>query len=310
MLLGARFVCPKCRLRGAARACPRCGRVRLDLADEPARAQLRSAWTMFDAWQRGLSLLSPRAIRMHRRLLALALVLGVGGGLGAPVVAALFDPRGPPLAVALLGGVVMAPVVALVLAVFFFYYAHVLRLLALIAGALLSVVPLGRGRLRLAGGIFHWIAQLLVPVVEPDPEPVHVDRAATLASPLVVRRVSDGLAWLQCADAWADDFEIELDGRRVRVEPAYGAIGFAMSYYNDLAARGPDARGAPGPYRGGGPDAGDAGSVPPWLASPGRAQRVRRSDVPAGRAVRVAGGVMDGGALVGTPDSPLAIEIG
>lgn len=303
MLVGARFVCPTCLRRDVSRRCARCHADALDLADDATPGILARTWSLVPAWRAGRNVLSPLAIRHDRRVLLLAAVLG------AVVVGGALMDGGPPgtsgiEAVVAVGiaALVLAPVAFVVLAIELFYVAHLLRAVALLymgLGAILPFVGLG---LVFVGRGLDWMGAWLLPRVtlhEP-PRDARTPRAAQLESTLVVRSVLDDWGWMEQRDAWLEPATLVMDGRTLRLELDAGSVTRGGATRRD---GGPSAGGA---YR----DAPAAGEPPRWTQAPGRRNVVRVAEIPAGRAVQIRGGIEQDGVLRGTPEHPLALELG
>jgi hypothetical protein len=310
VLVGARFVCARCALRGASRLCPSCKKERLDLTTESGLAELRRTWPLSAAWERGLSFLSPRAILVHRRLLVLSVLMAAGIAIAAPVMAVLdrpeiMEPAGLGLLVGIAVSLVLAPFMAAFFAVFFFYYAHVLRLLLMLVMLLIAILPVGRLRLLIALVLVRLLAGTLLPRIELDDDaPMEGARGGQLAEAFALHHLTDGLGWMDRADAWIAPLEIEAPGGRLRLDLRSGSLVFTSSYYRDLALAKPPSESA---YRTAAiaPES----APPPWISGHGRRAAPRHRMISAGRPVRWAGGELVDGVLTGTPESPLHVEI-
>jgi hypothetical protein len=191
----------------------------------------------------------------------------------------------------------------------------------------LGLVWIGRGLLAFA----TW----LLPRIELDdvPAPPTSHRTARLAAPLTLRRVVDGWGWIARRDAWLLCEAIELEGRTLALAHEAGVVSWAptaMSLLADSTEHVADrALATPSPERGeaaststphatseadaatrrGYRDPASKPEVPRWAHAPHRPSRVRTTVVPAGREIRLRGGVVQGGLLTGTPEHPLHLEI-
>lgn len=330
MLVGARHVCPTCAVRGFLRACPRCGRERVDLRDPPALRSLEAAWPLAAAWRGGQLFLSPFAIRHARRVLGVAAVMSLVVVIGSPVSALAHGAGALEAAITLAMGLVFSPLFFVLFALNTFYSAHLLRLVGFVYLGLGLILPfvglglafLGRGLLLLTG----W----LLPRIELDEPPAESTprRRAVLAAPLVLHRITDGWGWMARRDAWLSCEALTLEGQTLRLEHAAGLVSWAPSaralllesteeVVSDSAldtATVPDVlppgststatlegayRTAPTP----------AVTIPSWARAPKRNSRVRTTVIPAGRELRLRGGLVQDGALRGTPTHPLDLEI-
>ena len=309
MWVGARFVCARCRLRGPSRLCPSCKKERLDLTSEQGLAELRRAWPLCSAWERGLSFLSPRSILRNRRLLGLTLLTTLAITIAAPVMAVANQPEMRTALGVLLGAavsLVMAPFILVFFAVFFFYYAHLLRLVMMLLMLVTAILPFGRLGLVLIAFFLRVLAGTLVPRIELDEaRDLRSGREGRVAESFALQDVRDGLGWMDRSDAWLSPFEIEAAGARLRVQPGAGSIVFQTSYYRDLAAAKPSVDSA---YRAmaGAPEP----STPAWAVGHGRKAAPRHRMIASSRPIRWLGGAIVGGVLTGTPESPLHLEIG
>ncbi len=313
MLVGARYVCPACALRGFVRVCPRCGGERLDLAEPRGLASFEEAWPLARAWRAGRVFVSAWSIRHDRRILGVAAAMSALVLIGAPLLAFLHD--APPLEAlgAFAMTLVLAPCFFVLFALQAFYTAHLLRLVAYLYLGLGSVRPffafvgiVGIGLLRLAA----WF----LPRIELDETPAAATplRTARLVAPLTVHQVVDGWGWMVRRDAWLACEVIELDGSRLGLKHESGAVSWAPSALSLLVdrsehlAEGDDfAPSRHGGYR----DAARRLEVPSWLHAPNRATRVCTTLVPAGRKIRMRGGVVRDGLLTSTPEHPVHLEI-
>ena len=304
MQIGARFVCTRCLLRGPSRACPRCARERLDLSVASSLGELRRAWPLCRAWERGVSFVSPRSILSNRRLLLVTVTATLGVAVGAPVMAALGRPgvSALQLLVAAAVSLTVSPFIAAFFGVFFFYYAHALRLLLLLLVLLASVLPLGRDRLRVTAFLVRLVVGGLLPRIELDARPTIVATTeGTLGESFALHDVRDGFGWMDRADAWATPLEVDTSHGRLRIDLRAGSLVLASSYQEPGAA-------GDGAYR----EAPRAPEIeaPAWADGHGRGARPRHRMIPHGRPIRAMGGTLVDGALVGTDESPVHIEIG
>jgi hypothetical protein len=169
----------------------------------------------------------------------------------------------------------------------------------------LAMLPLVRRPLTVIAWLVSVPAAWLLPRIELDGAPeLRVAREGRLATSFALHNVRDGLGWMDRADAWAELFEVEVAGERLRVDPRAGSIVLAYSFHRDV---GQEDVGGRGPYRDA-PGAAEA-AIPPWVDGRGRSATTRHRVVPGGRPVRVMDGVMVDGVLVGTAERPVHIEI-
>lgn len=76
-MIGARYVCPRCLVRGWTIGCPRCTQPRADMAHDEGLTRLMKEWPEARAWRVGRSFFSPWTIRSAGRVCALAAVLAL-----------------------------------------------------------------------------------------------------------------------------------------------------------------------------------------------------------------------------------------
>lgn len=327
MLVGARYVCPSCALRGFVRACPRCGGARLDLAEPRGLASFEEAWPLARAWRAGRAFVSPWSIRHDRTVLGVAGAMTLLVVFGSPISA---HTHGAPFFEALVTfvvSVVLAPLLFAFFALNTFYTAHLLRLVAYLYLGLGLLLPfVGLGLSWIGRGLLAF-ATWLLPRIELDdvPPPAASHRTARLAAPLTLSRVVEGWGWIARRDAWLVCEALELEGRTLRLAHEAGVVSWAPSAMSLLSgstehlADGLDPSSSTGsdrpphdsddPRQGGYRDAATKPEVPRWAHAPHRATRVRTTLVPAGRTLRLRGGVVQGGLLTGTPEHPLHLEI-
>ncbi len=276
MIVGARFVCGGCRLRGYTLPCPPCGGDRLDLARPTTASELEARWPEVRLWRDGQSIASWRSLLAARTALVLASV--------QVVVLTLAGVSMELLAEGLSGAAALVPwlllaVLAVPLYAAFLYLVAVLLVHrgAVSLGRLSAVLP----RVRLD--------ELVVPR--------ETRGTATLVTPLVVRRVRDDGAWMPLDDAWLDAVELELDGATLHLDLVVGSIDLAGSLSAETEAE-RDAG-----YR-------EATPAPPpaWARAPGRDARIERLVLPAGTRLLVRGGEIANGALRGDREHPLHLE--
>lgn len=276
MIVGARFVCGGCRLRGYTLPCPRCGGDRLDLARPSTASELEVRWLEARLWRDGQSIASWRSLLAARTALRLAsaqiAVLALVG-ISLPLLA------GGSADVAALAPWLIVAVLAVPL------YAAFLHLVAVLL-VHRGVVSLGR-------------LSAVLPRVRLDVlfVPRETRGTATLVTPLVVRSVRDDAAWMPLDDAWLDTAELELDGETLRLDLVAGSLDLAGSLSAETEAE-RDAG-----YR-------EATPAPPpaWARAPGRDARVERLVLPAGTRLLVRGGEIASGVLRGDREHPLHLE--
>lgn len=276
MIVGARFVCGGCRLRGYTLPCPRCGGDRLDLARPSTASELEVRWPEARLWRDGQSIASWRSLLAARTALRLAsaqIAVLTLVGISLPLLA------GGSAGVAALAPWLIVAVLAVPL------YAAFLHLVAVLL-VHRGVVSLGR-------------LSAVLPRVRLDVlfVPRETRGTATLVTPLVVRRVRDDAAWMPLDDAWLDTAELELDGETLRLDLVAGSLDLAGSLSAETEAE-RDAG-----YR-------EATPAPPpaWARAPGRDARVERLVLPAGTRLLVRGGEIASGVLRGDREHPLHLE--
>jgi hypothetical protein len=276
VIVGARFVCGGCRLRGYTLPCPRCGGDRLDLAQPTTASELEARWPAARLWRGGHALASLRsflAARTAWTLAAAQLAVLMLVGVSMQVLA-----EGAP-SLSLLGAWLLGALVAVPL------YAALLYLVAVLL-VHRGVVSLG----RLSAVLPRVRLDVLV-------VPRETRGTATIVTPLVVRRVRDEATWMPLDDAWLEPAELELDGETLRLDLVAGAIDLAGSVPAETEAE-RDAG-----YR-------EATPAPPpaWARGPGRDARIERLVLAAGTRLLVRGGEIASGALRGDREHPLHLE--
>lgn len=275
MIVGARFVCGGCRLRGYTLPCPRCGGDRLDLALPSTSSELEPRWPEARFWRDGRSIASWRSLlaaRMALRLAAAQIAVLTLVGISLPLLA------GGSAGIASLAPWLLLAALAVPLYAAFLYGVAVLLVRRGVAslGRLSAVLP----RVRLD--------VLFVPR--------ETRGTATLVTPLVVRCVRDDGAWMPLDDAWLDAAELELDGETLRLDLAAGSLDLAGASSETETER--DAS-----YR-----EPTAAPPPAWARAPGRDARIERLVLPAGTRLLVRGGEVASGALRGHREHPLHLE--
>ena len=271
-LLGASLVCPKCLLRAATAPCPRCGRPMEDLAEAGGFQRLSARWSASRAFLAGRSLLSLRAIRHLKVLVRLCAGLSALCALApllGPALAGEPMPHGADWLLPVVVGLVMAPFVFVFFAVFFFAWAHVCRVLAVLVGAAAHFSPIGVGRLSLAATAFRLVSRPLLPQIELAWPPEKVDGArlqhGQLDAPLELHLLRDSLSLIERFDAWADAMAVvRLDGQPDLVLLEHGAVELdpLLGARTELKSK-----------------------VPGWLAAPGRPGVTCTRTLPAGTQV-------------------------
>lgn len=279
MIVGARFVCGDCRLRGYTLPCPRCGQDRLDLALPDTAEALSTCWPEASSWRAGRPITSLRSWLGARTAWALAAAqIAVMFALGASM-RLLVD------GATALGEVLGWGLVALALVPL---YAGLLYGAAVIFGALWPIGSLGR-------------LSAVLPCVRLDTivTPPVARGTATLRTPLVVRRTSDPRSWMPHDDAWLESAELELDGDVLVLDHAVGTIvwGAAISSARERV-RAEEGYREPG-----------ASAVPAWARDPGREVVVHRHVLPVGTLLVVRGGRVADDTLRGSREHPLHLEV-
>lgn len=328
MIVGGRFVCVSCRLRGPVVRCPGCDGERLDLTAPGTAAALDATWLMSGAYRAGVSVLSPWSIRFHRKLLLGAGAIAAFSLVGSMIAATIHEltqshPRfdgaeAGGLAFGLLVSLVLSLLLLAPLTVFYaaygFYAAHVFRLIASVTSKLFGLSPVGSARFGIVAFLSGALARLVLPVIELDglvgkaADPDIPKRAGVLRAPATVYWLDDGWAWMQRSDGWLDDLAIEEAGEPLVLHLAHGRVGWSLRSVS-LTDAGKHwllagtTRLAPG-------SAQEGIVVPPWLDGHGRDREIRKTVVPAGTPVSFVGGVAVDGGLRGTAVAPLHVELG
>ena len=297
-MIGARYVCPTCLLRGWTMTCPTCHAPRADIAQDEGLIRLTQAWPHARAWREGRSFFSPRSIPQARAVLLCALALALIGWMGSALMA--YSNMGDiwDAAFTLVVGLVFLPITLAIYALVVFYFAHALRLLALMTyllGELLA--PFG-----VLGALLEAIATRLLPRMEYDTirEPTEVRGTAQLLEPMRIHRLADEGGWMTRADAHIAPVRITLDGQELSLEIDAGKI--ALSLWK--GERGPDGGASKGAaYR-------DAAApvMPRHMEGLGRG-RASTKVLAEGTQLIVRGGVIDQGVLRGSREAPIWIAV-
>lgn len=302
----------------------------MDLGEAPGLRTLEAAWPLAAAWRDGQLFLSPFAIRHARRVLGVAAAMSLVVVIGSPL-SALSHGAGPLEALVTLAmGLVFSPLFFALFALNTFYSAHLLRLVGFVYLGLGLILPfVGLGLVFIARALLLLTGWLL-PRIELDESPSESAprRRAVLAAPLTLHRITDGWGWMARRDAWLSCEAITLEGETLRLEHAAGLVSWAPSARALLlesteevvSGSALDTPTAPevlppgstssatleGAYR---TAPTPAVTIPSWARAPKRTSRVRTTVLPAGRELRLRGGLVEGGALTGTPTHPLDLEI-
>ena len=295
--IGARYVCPRCLVRSWTIACPRCKQPRADIAHTEGLSRLEAEWPQARAWRMGRSFFSPWTIRNARRVLASAGVLAIAGWVGAPRLAYQRAHDLVDALATLAVGVIFLPLTFVIYALVVFYFAHALRLLALILTPLGSVfVPL-----EFLALMVERTGSALLPRVEFDTIEAHrhVLGTAELREPLRITLLADGGGWVTRHDAHLPPVRITLNGRELSLEMHAGRLALPM-----LSGRRETQRGQAAPsYR-------EAASneKPAHLEGFGRGRTSQRT-LPEGTQLLLRGGALEGEVLRGAKHAPLWIEV-
>lgn len=272
--VGARFVCTKCWLRSTAATCGRCGDGGLDVGGAGGFSVLLGRWKSHGAFVRGRSMLSPLAAHRLPVVAGLSVAMAVACA-AAPIIGFAAKGTKDPalLALAAMGGVVCAPLVALFFGAFLVLYGNVCRLLAALVALVPTPLGIGRREVKLVTAIFDFIARLLlspIAVSEPprrratDAAAVAIERGALL-EPLTVHLRRDALSFSERFDAWLDGpLVVRIGDSNRRVDFPCGEVVIDPR----CGERRPD------------------GSAPPrWAEAPGRTGVARLAVLPAGTRV-------------------------
>ena len=295
--IGARYVCPKCLLRGWTIACPRCEQPRADIAHAEGLSRLEAEWPQARAWRMGRSFFSPWTIRTARRVLASAGVLAIAGWIGAPLLAYQRTHDLVDSLATLAVGVIFLPFTFVLYALVVFYFAHALRLMALVLTPLGSVfVPL-----EFLALVVERTGSALLPRVEFDAIQAHrhVLGTAELREPMRITLLADGGGWATRHDAHIPPVRITLNGRELSLETHAGGIALPM-----LSGRREAHTGQAAPsYREAAPN-----EKPAYLDGFGRGRTSQRT-LPEGTQLLLRGGSLEGEVLRGAKHAPLWIEV-
>jgi hypothetical protein len=275
VIVGARFVCGGCRLRGYTLPCPRCGGDRLDLTQPTTARELEPRWPEVRLWREGRSIGSWRSLFAARTAFRIAAA--------QVTVLTLVGASMQLLAEGTAGAAALVPwlIVAVLAVPLYTAFLHAVAVLLVHRG----VASLGR-------------LSAVLPRVRLDVLSVpHETRGtATLVTALVVRRVRDDASWMPLDDAWLEAAELELDGETLRLDLAAGSLDLAGASSETETER----------------DAGyrepTAAPPPAWARAPGRDARIERIVLPVGTRLLVRGGEVANGALRGHREHPLHLE--
>lgn len=297
-MIGARYACPTCLVRGWTIMCPKCRAPRADIAQDEGLSRLASEWPHSRAWREGRSIFSPRAIPQARTVLLCALVLAILGWIGSTTLAySNMRDMGDAIGT-LVVGLLFLPVTLAIYALTVFYFAHALRLLAFVM-YLLGAIFAG---FEMLGALLESISKRLLPRMEYDVirEPKEVRGTITLLEPMRVHRLVDELGWVTRYDAHIPPVRVALDGRELSLE--MGAGKAALSAWKGERSPELNASESSG-YR----DAATS-EMPRHMEGYGRG--VSSTKVFAeGTQLIVRGGVIDQGVLRGTREAPIWLSL-
>ncbi len=296
--IGARYVCPRCHLRGWTLGCPRCTQPRADIAHAEGLTRLQREWPEARAWRAGRSFFSPWTIRSAGRVCALAAVLALVGWVGAPLLAYQRAHDLVDALATLAVGVIFLPFTFAIYALVVFYFAHALRLLALVY-ALLGALFFP---FSLVAGLLERAARVLLPRVELDAvrsRETAVRGTAVLSEPLRIHRLVDEGGWMTRRDAHLPAVRITLDGRDLSLEVSAGSIALPIASGTRENAASPAAPS----YR-----EAAALELPAHIDGLGRGRSSQRT-LPEGTQLLLRGGSLEGDVLRGAKHAPLWIEV-
>lgn len=276
MIVGARFACGR-RLRGYSLICPRCERERIDLATPEAGERLSATWSMAALHRDGVDVTAPRSL-LHPRMTGLVvvfLVLLAGSLVGLISIAPRTEPHELMLFFLVVAGV-SAPLAVIVFGRFVRMHQR--------AQSIAATPPPG-----------SW----LVPTIEIDALPPQPTLGtARVTHEIVIGSTRDLASWMPRDDAWIETGSIELEGETLRIEHAAGSI---LWNADEL----PPSRNAdPESYR-----ERAAHVVPRWTHDANRTVTPRRRVLSIGTELIVRGGRVTDGALWGTREHPLHLEV-
>ena len=297
-MIGARYACPTCLVRGWTITCPKCHAPRADIAQEEGLMRLAKDWPHSRAWREGRLLLSPRAIPRARTVILCALVLAVGGWVGSSILAYSNMRDIGDLIGTLVVGLVFLPVTLSIYALTVFYFAHALRLLAF----LMYVFGAIFAGFEMLGALLESISKRLLPRMEYAAirEPTEVRGTITLLEPMRVHRLVDEWGWMTRYDAHIPPLRVALDGRELSLELGAGKAAFSAW----KGERSPEQNASEGSaYR-------DAASSEMPRHMEGYGRGVPSTKVFAeGTQLLVRGGVIDQGVLRGTREAPIWLSL-
>ena len=238
--VGARFVCPRCWVRGASPACRACGEAALDVGGADGYAVLKGRWRAYGAFIRGRALYSLLAAHRLPVVAGLSVTVALATSI-APIVGALARPEhsAAELAIAAAVGLIGAPLVAMFFAAFLVLYANVCRVLAVLTALLPTPFGVGRARVNLAAAIFDWIARGLLAPITLEPETASSPDAehGTLVEPVTIHLRRDALSFAERFDAWLDGpLTVQIGGTTRQIDFVTGLL----SPDPRLAERAPD----------------------------------------------------------------------
>ncbi len=257
--------------------CPRCEKDRIDLADNDALDRLAIDWPMVALFRDGVSVTAARSLRHPRIAWIATLFLLV---LTATLVTLVsIAPRSEPHEL-----ILFFAFVAAILGPFIVIVAARFVRLKQRADTLASSPPRGS----------FWVPTIELDAMHRPP----VLGTAALLHELTVFHVRDLGSWMPRDDAWTSGCELELEGERLRLELAVGTITWSASELPRATQEG-DAG-----YR-----AASRVGMPIWARDARREMSPRMLVIPARTELIVLGGRVADGALWGTREHPLHLEV-
>ena len=297
-MIGARYACPTCLVRGWTITCPKCQTPRADIAQDEGLLRLAKEWPHSRAWRQGRSMFSAASILHSRRVLASAAVLAVVGWFGASILAYSNMHEMDTALSTFIVGFIFLPFTFAIYSVVVFYFAHALRLLAFVMHLLGNLLA----PFEVLGVLLEWCAKRLLPRMEYDAirEPKEVRGTVTLLETMHVHRLVEEIGWVTRYDAHIPSVRIVLDGRALLLEVDAGKI--ALSIWK--GERGPERNALEGSaYR-------DAAPLRLPRHMEGYGRGVSSTKVFAeGTQLIVRGGVIDQGVLRGTREAPIWLSL-